>query len=160
MNTAKTISKPINITATLPWFSIVLIPLLLPGPQILVGTIVNVLLFSQSKKLDSQKLIILAVLPSIAAISHGLLFGPFTIYIVYFLPFIWLGNFILMYVNKKTNSFIYSSFAKAFFLTSIALVLVNFKLVPTMFLTAMSVFQLGTALAGGLLINLCLKPKN
>ena len=159
MNTVKTITKPINITATLPWFSIVLIPLLLPGPQLLVGTIVNALLFSQSKKLASQKLIMLAVLPSIAAVTHGLLFGPFTIYMVYFLPFIWLGNWLLMIVNKKTGSFVYSSFVKTFLLTSIALVLVNFKLVPTMFLTAMSVFQLATALAGGITNQIVFKKK-
>jgi len=160
MNTAKTISKPINITTTLPWFSVILIPLLLPGPQILVGTIVNTLLFWQSKKLDSQKLIILAILPGLAALAHGLLFGPFTIYLVYFLPFIWLGNFILMYVYKKTNSIIKSSFVKAFILTLTAVVLVNLKLVPVLFLTAMSLVQLTTALAGGFLINLCQKPKN
>lgn len=147
----KTLSLRLEI---LLWSTALLIPLLLPGPQLLVGTIVNLILFSASTRLSQKKLVILAVLPSVAALGHGLLFGPFTVYTVYFLPFIWLGNFVLMYVFQKNHSIISASFTKAFLLTLVALVLVNLRVVPALFLTAMSAVQLLTALSAGLIYYL------
>jgi hypothetical protein len=147
----KALSLPLEI---LLWSTALLIPLLLPGPQLLIGTLVNVILFLASTRLSQKKLVVLAVLPSLAALAHGLLFGSYTIYTVYFLPFIWLGNFVLMYINKKTQSFIYAGFTKAFLLTCVALILVNFKIVPQLFLTAMSAVQLLTALSAGLIYYL------
>ncbi|KKR00996.1 MAG: hypothetical protein UT26_C0037G0021, partial [Microgenomates group bacterium GW2011_GWC1_39_12] len=76
-------------------------------------------------------------------------FGPFTIYLVYFLPFIWVGNYLLMYV-AKSSSFLVAALAKSLFLFLIAYIFVSLHIVPKIFLTAMGILQLVTALVGGI----------
>ncbi|MBU1326926.1 hypothetical protein KKB64_00835 [Patescibacteria group bacterium] len=145
-----------------------LIPLLFNGSQIITGSIINTLLFISAVKLSKRILPFLAVIPSLGAVSHGVLFGPFTIYLVYFLPFIWLGNLILMYISglkqKTILSFITAAFAKSIFLYCIAYMFVSFHVVPKIFLTAMGVLQLVTALVGGIaaigISKYILKPTN
>jgi len=135
-----------------------LVPFVLPGPQPLIGSLVNVLLFSASLKLDKKSLILVMILPSLAAFSRGLIFGPATLFLFYFLPFIWVGNFILTLIfQQKTIStplfrVILASVAKASFLYFVAQIYFAFHIVPKIFVTSMGIIQLTTALIGGLIV--------
>lgn len=135
-----------------------LIPFLISGPQLLTGTLVNCLLILGTKFIDNKKILIISILPSIAAVLNGLVFGKFTIFLVYFLPFIWLGNYTLIksiiYLKKKSPlslSIILSIIVKTVILYTTAFIYFKFNLVPKIFLTAMGVFQLTTGLIGGIL---------
>ena len=133
------------------------IPFLLSGPQLIVGTIVNCFLILSGSTFTRKQLIPLAILPSIGAVAHGMVFASFTPYLLYFLPAIWLGN--LLYImgwqflsNKGLLLAIgLSSLIKAGLLSVFALAFVEFHLVPQIFLMAMSGVQLITALLGGFL---------
>lgn len=134
-----------------------LIPFLISGPQLLTGTLVNCLLISGVKFVDNKNHLFMAVLPSIATVLNGLVFGKFTIFLVYFLPFIWLGNFALIksiiYLREKLSlpfSITLSVIFKTIILFVTALIYFKFNLVPEIFLTAMGVFQLATGIMGGL----------
>lgn len=134
-----------------------LIPFLISGPQLLTGTLVNCLLILGIKFVDKKYHLAISVLPSIAAVLNGLVFGKFTIFLVYFLPFIWAGNFVLIkstiYFKEKlplSLSVVLSVFFKTIILYAVALIFFKFKFVPEIFLTAMGVFQLITGLLGGL----------
>lgn len=147
-----------------------LIPFLISGPQLLTGTLVNCLLILGIKFVDKKNYLIISILPSIATILNGLVFGKFTIFLVYFLPFIWLGNFVLIksiiYLKEKlplSLSMVLSVVFKTIILYFTALVFLKFKLVPEIFLIAMGVFQLITGLLGGiiyLIVNKLIKYKS
>ncbi len=135
------------------------IPLLFPHPQLLTGTLVNAFLIMTALHFRGWKILPLVMLPSIAAVLNGVLFGPFTIFLLYMMPFIWLGNFALVYLFKKlhlvkgADYFIavgVSALGKAVFLFAVAYVLVAVNVLPAMFLTAMGAMQLGTAILGGI----------
>lgn len=135
-----------------------LIPFLIRGPQLLTGTLVNFLLISGTRFVDRKNHLFMAVLPSIAAVLNGLVFGKFTIFLVYFLPFIWLSNFILIrsivYLKEKlplSFSIALSVVFKTIILFAVALIYFKFSFVPEIFLTAMGVFQLATGIMGGLI---------
>ena len=148
----KTISLSIKKILTLETtvFSLAFcVPLLFNGSQIVTGIIVNTLLFISARRIEKNRQIFLAALPSLGAISHGVLFGAFTIYLVYFLPFIWIGNYFLMRIAKSSN-FLIAALTKSTFLFLIAYVFVSLHIVPKIFLTAMGVLQLVTALVGGI----------
>lgn len=134
------------------------IPFFISGPQLLTGSVVNLLLFLTASYSSKKNSIIIALLPSVGALLNGLIFGKFTFYLFYFLPFIWIGNLVLMNSFLKLKKSVpialdifISSFAKSGFLFTFALIFFNLKIVPSIFLTAMGVFQLVTALIGGLL---------
>lgn len=146
-----------------------LIPFLISGPQLLTGTLVNCLLISGVKFVDKKNYLFMAVLPSVAAVLNGLVFGKFTIFLVYFLPFIWLSNFILIrsiiYLKEKLSlsfSITLSVIFKTTILFLTSLIYFKFNFIPEIFLTAMGVFQLATGIIGGLMflgINKVLKIK-
>jgi hypothetical protein len=81
------------------------------------------------------------------------------------MPFIWIGNYILVYAFKaklkhKVNyglTLLAGSGLKAGFLYTCAYSLYALGLVPEVFLTAMGVTQLSTALIGGMLVYLLLR---
>lgn len=132
-----------------------LVPLLLNGPQLIIGTLINTYLILSTALYPRRLWPALAILPSLAALMHGYLFGPATVFLWYFLPFIWTGNLALMYgyryFAKTVNApvaVILSSLIKASWLFAIANVYVRLGIVPTVFLTAMGLVQLATALAG------------
>jgi len=145
-----------------------LIPFLISGPQWLTGTLVNSFLFLSAASTKKTKLTIV-VLPSIAALTHGLLFGKFTPFLFYFLPFIWIGNLILISsfsTLKKTTPYpvaiLFSSLFKFFAIYLSALFYFQFHIVPKLFLSSMGLVQLATAIIGGILatsiskfINIC-----
>ena len=146
------------------------VPFTLGQPQWLVGTIVNACLFLGAIYLPKKYFILLAILPSLGILSRGLIFGQLTIFLVYFLPFIWLGNLILMIVfsrlirANKPMSFFYgvagSALAKFLFLFILANIYFNLEIVPELFLTAMGLNQLATALTGGIIAFIVFKIRN
>ena len=135
-----------------------LIPIMLSHPQLVVGVVVNCMLITAALNLKGYKLLPVIILPVVGALTAGMLFGPFTIYLLYLMPFIWIGNAILVYVFKwlklglKKNylfTLVVGAGLKSGFLFLSAFVLFKLGFIPVMFLTAMGIFQLGTALAGG-----------
>lgn len=139
------------------------LPIIISGPQWLTGSLVNSLLFIASQKLSRKELLPVLILPSLGALTYGLLFGPYTGFLYYFLPFIWLGNWLLVSVfslTKKRAYFwrvLFSSLAKSLLLSLSAHVYLKFRLVPAMFAVSMGWGQLLTAGNGGLLSFFLLK---
>ncbi|MBU0615982.1 MAG: hypothetical protein KJ601_07880 [Nanoarchaeota archaeon] len=131
------------------------VPFFAGHPQFLVGTLVNASLILAAFNLKGYKLLPVIMLPSLGVLSRGIIFGPFTMFLVYMIPFIWVSNAIIVLVFKrlikynKVGTLITGSIAKTAFLFTAAFVLVNLEVVPVLFLTTMGVFQLYTALAGG-----------
>ena len=146
------------------------IPLFISGPQLLTGTLINTLLFLFALHAYSKNRLLIVILPSIGAVFNGLLFGTFTVFLLYFLPFIWISNYILIESFTrliKKNSFgisvIVSSLMKVIFLFSVAYTFTTIKIVPPIFLQFMGLFQFYTAVLGGvgaLLINTIIVKKN
>lgn len=130
------------------------VPLLLSHPQIVTGVIVNTLIFIAAAKLNKNNVWPLIFLPSLGALANGLLFGPLTIFLVYFLPFIWLGNYlqISIFSTYRQQSYLFGSSAavliKFLLLFVVANLYYRYQLVPVVFLTAMGVVQLATAALG------------
>lgn len=133
------------------------IPLLFSSPQIITGTVVNCLLFLSVQRLSKKELIPLVVLPSLGAVAHGVLFGPQTIYLYYFLPFIWLGNYLLIHLFSSFRTYPYvsrvviSAVSKYLLLQLFAQLFFHNHIVPSVFVISMGYIQLFTALLGGLL---------
>lgn len=146
----------IRITAAVKilFFVIVLfcLPLFLSGPQLLIWSIVNLLLIWAARKLSRSKARPLAFVPSIAAVLHGVIFWPFTIFLIYMMPAIRLGNLALMYiishVSHKPLAVLIWWIAKAWLLFFVAYVLIQNGFLPNIFLEAMGIIQLVTALIG------------
>jgi hypothetical protein len=145
-----------------------LMPLLLGHPQILVGTIVNALIFYSAIEFKNKKILPIIFLPSIAVLSRGLIFGPFTYFLALLMPFIWVGNSIQLFglrylLLKKKNmalAMLFSSIAKAAFLFSVSFILVGTIGLPRIFLLAMGPVQLLTAVLGGSLILIGCRKKD
>ena len=160
----KITTLPLNFVLPILAFAI---PLFISGPQWLTGTVVNTLLFLVvSQNLGRKNWLSVAILPSLAAVSHGLLFGKFTPFLLYFLPFIWIGNLLLMFTFFKLNKFlpltisvIFSSLIKSFWLYLFASIFFQLKLVPSVFLTSMGIFQLVTAVFGGIIATRLVNSK-
>jgi hypothetical protein len=135
------------------------IPFALGNPQWIVGVVVNAFLFSAAIFLPKKYYLPIVILPSLGVLVRGLVFGPLTPFLVYFLPFIWLGNIILVLVFKsliRANKgyiipSVVASIAKFIALFLIAKLYFDLHLVPKLFLQSMGVFQLLTALAGALI---------
>lgn len=135
-------------------------PFLIGHPQIVVGVLVNAALVLAALNLKDVKLLPVIILPSLAVLSRGMIFGPFTIFLVYMIPFIWVGNAILVWTFKKFNLDLkmnkwitlgIGSALKTVFLFGCAFVLVKFGILPVLFLTTMGIFQFYTAILGGIL---------
>jgi len=134
------------------------VPFLMAHPQLLVGMIVNACLIAAALNLRGYKLLPIILLPSLGVLTAGLIFGPLSIFLIYFIPFIWIGNAILVFsfkyfkLQKQKNyllTLIIGTALKSGFLFLAAVVLYGLSIVPVMFLTAMGLIQVITALAGG-----------
>jgi hypothetical protein len=127
------------------------------GPQWLTGTLVNLCLFAAAPRLSTKQQVLLSIIPSLSALAHGLLFGPLTIFLAYFLPFIWLGNWLLMrsFLLWQNSPFFLKILLPAALKAALLFAVANFyfqlHLVPKLFLTSMGLMQLATASAGGLI---------
>lgn len=138
------------------------IPFMLQHPQIIIGIFVNILLIVGATYLKGHKILPLIVLPSIGVLTAGILFDTYTIFLLYLIPFIWLGNIIYVYTYKYFNvknynlknnflGLLIASILKAGFLLIATLILVKLGLVPEIFLIATGLLQLVTALVGGVI---------
>jgi hypothetical protein len=140
-----------------------MIPIIISYPQWLTGTVVNCLFFLTAQKFFTKSVLPIVVLPSLGAISYGVLFGVNTIFLFYFLPFIWLGNYILIVVFIQTRIMSYwrrviiASLLKFSILFIFAKIYFGLKIVPELFITTMGLIQLLTALAGGVLAYFVIK---
>jgi len=130
------------------------VPLIFSHPQWLVGIIINILLFF-SVNFSFKKQLAIVMTPSISALLHNTLFGTFTLFLIYFIPFIWIGNFILIQVMKLKISYFYrivlASICKSLFLFIVAYIYFTLGIVPAVFLTAMGLIQFITSLSAGIL---------
>mgnify|MGYP001082697256 CR=1 FL=1 len=136
------------------------IPFFVPSPQLLTGALVNSFIIFAALRFKGKNILPVILLPSIAAFSRGILFGPFTIFLAYLIPFIWVGNAILLfsmkYLYAKLNknyflSLLAGAFLKSSFLFASAFILHTTVQLPAMFLDAMGVLQFLTAILGGAL---------
>jgi hypothetical protein len=138
------------------------LPFVLGHPQILVGVIVNAMLIVGATYMKGHKMLPLILLPSLGVLTAGVLFGTYTTFLLYLIPFIWIGNAIYVYVYKHVsfggydwkNNFLgvgVASILKAGFLFGATFLLVQLAVVPSVFLTAMGLLQIVTALIGGIL---------
>jgi hypothetical protein len=134
------------------------LPMFLGHPQLLIGSIVNALLFRAALTTKFTKTLPLILLPSLGVFIGGILFGGFTPYMMAFIPFIWVSNALYVLLAKKIahsskkeygQSVLGASLVKAGVLFVTALVFVNVFAFPAIFLTAMGLLQLTTAVIGG-----------
>lgn len=136
------------------------VPFFIGHPQLVVGIIVNASLILAALNLRNYRLLPIIMLPSLGVLSRGLIFGPFTVFLIYMIPFIWIGNSLLVYtfkllnMEKKVNKWItlgVGALIKALFLFAIAFLFVNLGILPKLFLTTMGIFQFYTAISGGII---------
>ena len=75
------------------------LPFILGHEQLLVGSVVNCALVLAALNLRGARLLPVILLPSVGALLAGMVFGPLSASLVYMLPFIWLGNAILVFAK-------------------------------------------------------------
>lgn len=94
--------------------------------QYVVGSIVNIALILAGINIKGNKKIIgIITLPSISAICSGFIFKTASIYTVYMIPAIWLGNFALIYLYRK----IFVEKKKNYILASVVAILVKVAII-------------------------------
>jgi hypothetical protein len=152
--------KPVQEYAEMGVYALVSfsLPFFLGHEQLLVGSAVNCALVLAALNLRGTKLLPVIMLPSLGALAAGYVFGAASSALLLTVPFIWIGNAILVLSMKELFlargmsrwlSLGIGAASKAAFLFLSASALYYFGLVPAAFLFAMGIIQLGTALAGG-----------
>lgn len=145
----------ISISSTTKTFFILIslfaVPFFLSGPQLLIGSIVNILLIFVALNYKNYYAIIpMIMLPSIAAVLHGVMFGSLFVLLPYLMPAIWIGNFLLVYTIQQSKQLISwivtGGLYKSIFLVIVAYVLIYFWILPVIFLKAMWLYQLLTVI--------------
>lgn len=165
--TVPTIRFEYNFTIRKVWMEVIiysglafLIPFIIGSPQLVIGAAVNTLLVMAALNLKQSHWLPIAILPSLGALAGGILWGPFIYYLLYFVPFIWVANILfisLIQYNISRNhysywvSLLFSAVLKTVFLSIASLALFAFDIIPQTVLLFMSLFQLLTALSGGLI---------
>ena len=107
--------------------------------QIIIGTIVNTALVVTAINLKGwAKILGVVTMPSIATILGGYVFGTSSVYMVYMIPAIWVGNFALVYAYK----FIMLGKNKHYFLAGIIGIIVKVAVIFAFFeiLNGFSIF--------------------
>ncbi len=126
--------------------------------QIIVGTTVNALLALSALYLPLKKALPIILLPALAALISGFIFGSLTSFLFYMVPFIWLGNFAFVFLIKNLKvlngmnygaSVFFASSIKSGIIFSATLAFVLLGVVPALFLFPMGLVQFATALGGG-----------
>lgn len=133
-----------------------LVPFTMGHPQLLVGVLVNALIIRAALTLPASRALPVVFAPSFGVLARGVLFGPFTLYVAYMMPFIWAGNMVLFYAfnRMKTGYFkalAVSSLAKTLVILTPAYLLYSVGMLPQVLLAGFGVIQLVTALVGGIL---------
>ncbi len=134
-----------------------LVPFSIGHPQVIVGSVVNMMLIGGALETKSPRYMIpLIISPSLGVLSRGVIFGPLTPFLLMMVPFIWAGNAILVYLMHNLRgvnywfSLLVSAVSKTGFLFLSAYCLVSMGVLPAPFLNAMGMTQLLTALVGGI----------
>lgn len=142
----KDFSKGIDIMQTILIFLIaLLVPTFLGGilskifgstsvistnSQLIVGTIVNAALVVSAINLKGwAKILGVVTMPSISTILSGYVFGTASVYMVYMIPAIWIGNFELIYSYK----FLMLGKNKHYFLAGIVGIIVKVAIIFALF---------------------------
>lgn len=136
------------------------VPFVFKQPQIVIGSLINFLLIICISKFSLRKIFPIAIFPSLAVLLNGVLFGTFTVYLIYLMPIIAIANIVFMlsfkYIKKVFQKVLIAALLKALFLFSITYLLFSFSVLPEIFLTTMGFVQLLTALIGGVLAQILL----
>lgn len=133
--------------------------------QIIVGSIVNTALIMSAIHIKGWKKIIgIVTMPSISTVLGGYVLGTASVYMVYMIPAIWLGNLALIYfyklilLEKKKNYFlagVLGIIVKVFVIFGFFEILNAFGIFPAKLVTnlqmAMGLTQLITASIGMLI---------
>lgn len=142
----KDFSKGIDIMQTILIFLIaLLVPTFLGGilskifgstsvistnSQLIVGSIVNAALVASAINLKGwAKILGVVTMPSISTILSGYVFGTASVYMVYMIPAIWIGNFALIYSYK----FLMLGKNKHYFLAGIVGIIVKVAIIFALF---------------------------
>jgi hypothetical protein len=134
------------------------VPFLLSHPQLFVGTVVNACLVLAALNLKGGKILPVILLPCAGVAAAGMIFGQLSMYLLYFVPFIWIANavyvFSFKYFKLKNNwnyglTLVIGTLMKSAILFASALVLYSLGIVPALFLTVMGPLQIATAILGG-----------
>ena len=130
--------------------------------QIIIGSVVNISLIISALNVKGWKKIIgIITMPSISTILSGYVFKTASVFMVYMIPAIWLGNFALIYfyklimLEKKQNYFFAGIVGIAI---KVLIIVASFKILNlfnifqaklvTNLQTAMGITQLITAIIG------------
>jgi len=136
------------------------VPFIFKQPQIVIGSLINFLLILSVSNFPFRKILPIVILPSLATLLNGVLFGTFTIYIIYLVPIIAIANAIFMlsfkYIKVELLRVLIATLLKVSFLFSLAYLLFSWGILPEIFLTTMGVVQFFTALIGGVLAQILL----
>lgn len=142
--------------------------------QIIVGTVVNTILVISALNLKGwNKTIFVVTMPSISTIMSGYVFKTASIYMVWMIPAIWLGNFVLIlsfkYIMIKRNSSYFIAaiigiIGKVAIIFGVFMLLKLFNIFPVKMISnlqkAMSLIQLITATLGSLFAFVIYKLEN
>ena len=130
--------------------------------QLIVGSVVNTLLVVSALNLKGwSKTFFVVTMPSISTVMSGYVFKSASVYMVWMIPAIWIGNFILIYAFKyimiaqKKNYFlaaISGIICKVAIIFGFFIILKAFNVFPEKLVVnlqkAMSLIQLITATIG------------
>lgn len=125
--------------------------------QLIVGTIVNALLALSAFFLCLRSSAPLIILPSVAAVASGVVFGGFSVFLACLVPFIWVGNAAYVYAIKRFKivgnmnyaiSALCASFIKACAIGLPAYALFSLGFFPQALVLPMTIVQFATALMG------------
>ncbi len=133
--------------------------------QLIVGTIVNTILIVAALNIKGwYKIIPIVTMPSISTILSGYIFKSASVYMVYMIPAIWVGNLLLILafkyimIKKENNYFVASIIgiiAKVLIIFLSFTTLRAFNIFPEKLVTtlsqAMSMTQLITAITGSII---------
>lgn len=150
--------KSLTITFALTSFLSFAIPFSFGHPQIIVGSLVNAFLFLAALFFPTNFIYPLIFFPSLAVLSRGIIFGPLTPFLIFMIPFIWIGNSVLVFSFRRllsqNKNYWFSALAasglKAIFLFSASLFLFKINAAPRLFLSVMGYSQFITACFGAL----------
>ena len=139
--------------------------------QIIVGSIVNTALVITALNLKGlNKTLLVVTMPSVSTVLSGFIFKSASVYMVWMIPFIWLGNLALIISFKyimlfKSKPYILSAIVGIIIKVAIIfggfLVLKSFNIFPEKLISnlqnAMSLIQLITATIGCILVYIIYK---
>lgn len=143
------------------------IPVLLPDSQIVTGTIVNFCLIYIALNYKGLKTIPVIMIPSIANLIKGTMFGGFTPFLLIVLPTIWIGNLTLIFSLKNFSAkktpilvnLLLSSILKALVIFGIAYITNQIIELPKAIINSMGLMQFVTAFIASCFYYLTTKIK-